>query len=209
MVEQMTSLPAGAVDAALIEEAQQVVLVQQALQLLQRGEQDAAEALAGAELKDESAMPPIELQPLFASWQITVTAKPESVAIVAHAMPSPGRETEAQSKFAEFAARVVSLGEEYSVSLVDDAETSPGVEVRLEAPTPVNGAMLAGVVPAGADWAMLRTALAQLDPQQSERSQFALREVSPQPANGPAQYRRSVGRYGAQSGARSQPNQQG
>ena len=54
VVDQMTALPPGSVDPNLIEEGRQIVLVQQALQLLQRGEQEAAAALAGSEITAES-----------------------------------------------------------------------------------------------------------------------------------------------------------
>ena len=184
VVDQMTSLPPSSVDPALVEEAQQIVLVQQALQLLRRGEQDAAAALVGAKISDETAKPPVELQPLFSSWQITVTAEPASVALNIRAMASPGREGEAQSEMAELAARwqseaarITSQGGGMSVSLAEGGSPPQAVGARIEAPISVDGEMLASAVPVGADWALLRSALAQLDPQQEERSRFFLREV--------------------------------
>jgi hypothetical protein len=178
LVDQMTALPPGTVDAAIIEEARQMVLVQQALQLLRRGERDAAAALAGAEITDETAMPPVALQPLFASWHITVTAQPEIVTFDLRAVPSPGREEEARSRMDGLAAAwqsagaaAASTGEIVTVTSAND------LRVEFAMPISVDGERLASYVPAGADWALLRSALAQINPQTEERTRFFQREL--------------------------------
>ena len=85
----------------MIEEGRQIVLVQQALQLLQRGEHEAAAALAGSEITAESAATPPDLQPLFAAWHITATAKPDTMHVDIEGIPEPGREVEAQGTVGE------------------------------------------------------------------------------------------------------------
>ncbi len=183
VVDQMAALPPGSVDPNLIEEGRQIVLVQQALQLLQRGEHEAAAALAGSEITAESAAAPAELHPLFAAWHITATAEPDTMHVEIEGIPEPGREVEAQGKLESLSlawqAELLRApaGEGLLVSGVQSDARTGALRLRLQAPATSFGKTWATYVPAGADFAFLHSALAQLSPQLDESTRFFQREV--------------------------------
>lgn len=183
VIDLMQTLPPGSVESSLIEEGRQIVLVQQALQLLQRGEQEAAAALAGSEITAGSAATPPDLEPLFAAWQITVTAKPSAVAVDIQAFPQPGKEVDAQGQLEKLvqAWQAVVVGPPATeagrlVSAVELDASSGALRLRFQAPAEDVQSQWASHVPTRADFALLRSALFQLAPEQVERSRFFQRE---------------------------------
>lgn len=184
LVGQMKTLPPGTIDASLIEEGEQIVLIQQALALLQRGEQEAATALAGSEISVENTSPPAELQPLFALWHITATAETGSIAIDVSALPAPGRAGEARASLNNIAASWQRLVDEdiarsslLAVTYhVPQAQSDP-LRLHVEMKATMNGEELANYLPGRPDFALLRSVLAQIGPKQEEHRRFFLREV--------------------------------
>lgn len=85
LVEQLVASSASHTNAVItperLEEIRRNIIVQEALELLQSGNHQAAMALAAAEISEGTVLPPVEEQSLFASWQITVTVRAESTAL--------------------------------------------------------------------------------------------------------------------------------
>lgn len=98
IVDQMSGLPPGTINQALVQEGQQIVLAQQALLLLRRGELQAVADLVGENIDIAAADTPAEYVPLFDAWRITVRAYLESISIEVRAMPNPERSPDAQQK---------------------------------------------------------------------------------------------------------------
>ncbi len=173
LVEDLAELPPEIVDPAALAQQRQALLVEQALQLLARGEREAAITLAGPEIVGGVAMPPSELQPLFARWQITATAKAGSVEIDAVGFAQSERADEARQALALAVDRWQSAG------TAAEAPDSAGdlVRLRLELPRGFNGAMLATHLPASADWALLGTVLAQAEPRIETSTRLFWRDV--------------------------------
>ena len=183
VVERMQELPAEIVDQSLIDEGRKIVLVEQALQLIRRGEHETAAKLIGAELPPEAVQTPTELQPLYAAWHLTVTAMSETVSVVIEAIPASGREEEARKSFESLAQAWQSEGQRsssdggFSISESRVDEDSGALTVRVDAAAAELREMLATYVPAGGDFAFLRRALVQLSPNTHEETIFFQREV--------------------------------
>ncbi|MFN2203636.1 MAG: hypothetical protein ACK2UO_20735 [Caldilineaceae bacterium] len=183
VVERMEALPPEVVDQALIEEGRKIVLVEQALQLIRRGEHETAAKLIGAELPPEAVQAPAELRPLYAAWHLTVTALPEKVSVGIEAIPAKGREAEARMSFDNLAqawrSEIERTSSEGALLISDTTldEESGALTVRVDAPAPSVREALVNYVPSGGDYVFLRRALAQLSPNMREDTRFFQREV--------------------------------
>ena len=182
LVEELAALPAGIVDAEMLAQQRRTLLVEQALQLLARGERNAAIALAGPEIVGNVAMPPVELQPIFASWQITATVKAEIVEIDAVGQPYPERADEARQTLSDVSALWRSAADGRGPSgvtadLAQAEQTGGPIRLRVELPQAADGAAPATYLPVVADWALLRAVLAQVDPQVEKTSRLFWQDV--------------------------------
>ena len=173
LLDELMAMPPDIVDPAMLAQHRQALLVQQALQLLARGEREAAITLAGPEIVGDVAMPPPELQPLFARWQITMTAKAESVTINAVGLSSDARTQEARQALALAASRWQTVGVEAELPEAADGE----IRLQMELPHGVDGAVLATHLPASADWALLAAVLAQAEPRVETRARLFWQDV--------------------------------
>ncbi len=173
LLDELMTLPPEIVDPAMLAQQRQALLVQQALQLLARGEREAAITLAGPEIVGEVAMPPPELQPLFARWQITTTAEADGVQIDALGFVQPGRMEEARQTLTLAASRWQSAGAEAEPPEAADDQ----IRLRLKLPHNVDGALLATHLPASADWTLLAAAVAQAEPKVETSTRLFWRDV--------------------------------
>jgi hypothetical protein len=168
VLERLATLPPGAVDAATLAETRRALTVQQGLQLLEEGDNDAAMQLAGTQVGSAELLPPANALPLFATWQVTATIAPSQLGLILAVQPAAGRQTEAQAALEALMETWEEADEagEFSVSLEPAAEDESGaLQLALTMPASGGAATLARVTPPGADWALVRTLLAQLAPQ--------------------------------------------
>ncbi len=169
IMDEMSGLPPGAVDSRLVEEGRQIVLAQQALQLMRRGEQAAAEALVGESVDDELISTPVEYTPLFDAWRLTATAYPDNMALTVDAMPASDRQEQALQKLTElqtsWATQLESAGKRADVWAMSEVIPAPSGALHLEFTAETDrGTSLTHFVPNDLDFILLRTVLDQLGP---------------------------------------------
>lgn len=168
VLEQMAVLPNF--DAAWIASERQLIELQQALTLLNQDNQDAAVALAGAAVLDESLLPPPENRALFAGWQVTLTLGIDENALQLVASPVDGREDTARLVADQLEQAWQNAGATGAqvLFLVDGR-----LSINLSAQALTEGRLvLARAVPPLTDWALLRTLLASLDPSVNRSNQW-------------------------------------
>jgi hypothetical protein len=184
LVDQLSALPSDAVDSTTLAKTKRLLLVQQALELLEQDNRAAATALAGDELRDSSLLPPPSADALFSRWEVTVTVSPVQQQLEIVGKPVAERSIDAATAFASLTAlwqsiavRSERLGIVVETPLLSvdgqtGAEPQRGDEVRilLKAPATTSFAELATVLPSRADWALLRTLLQQLQPSVEEKT---------------------------------------
>lgn len=195
LVDQLAALPAGAVDPEWVAQERREVLVQQGLQFMAQGNRDAALAIAGDQIAAEGLTPAADAYPLFAGWQITVTATPDSLALEAFGITTPDRHAAAFAALQE----VVRLWEDGVAETRDQSRYSFGVQeinppqeagqvsgghVTIQFPASANGLLLARLLPPRVDWSMLQTVLTQLAPTAERQTDMLWQQVTlSQPLN--------------------------
>src|SRR5690606_24239905 len=142
------------------------ILVQQGLQFMAQGNREAAMAIAGDQIAAEGLTPAAEAYPLFAGWQITVTATPDSLALEAFGTTTQDRHAAAFAALQE----VVRLWEEgvaqtnegrgYAFRLEEinppqEAGQISGGYLAVDFPLAANGSLLARLLPPRVDWSLL------------------------------------------------------
>ena len=175
-LKRMAQLPPDVIDGSEIENGRREITIQQALQLLEQGNREAAFAVAGPEIASPDLSPPEQSHAIFSGWQVTVTANPQTIDVIAVGVPVPGREESAMQSAQELIdlwrlgideqAYAFSVGE----VMMDGDGGAPAVRIDLRIPV-VGGALaLANLVPSRPDWALLRSLLLQLSPSVERRS---------------------------------------
>ena len=149
------AMPPDIVDPAMLAQHRQALLVQQALQLLARGERERPSLWLGRRSWATSPCRRPNSSP--ARWQITMTAKAESVTINAVGLSSDARTQEARALARR--SRWQTVGVEAELPEAADGE----IRLQMELPHGVDGAVLATHLPASADWALLAAVLAQAE----------------------------------------------
>lgn len=181
-LDQLAAAPGSAVDPAYIDEQRRTILFEQSLQLLEEGQRDEAVAVSGAGIVGTDLQPPQESQSLFAAWQATMTVHADGAEIHFVGEPASGRELAAGSAatgLAEtWAGAASSTGGRVALASVPVAEDpSLPVEIVITLPADATGLPLANATPLRADWALLRSILAQAAPQAEAESTFLRRTV--------------------------------
>ncbi len=182
LVDELATLPPEVVDQARLEEARRTLRTQQALQLLEEDDRNAAIALAGPEIVDASLEAPAEKRPLFASWQVTMTAGLDSVDLIFLARPAPGREEEAAQALADQveAWKRSRAARRADVKLADvqlDGGVQ-GVRLEVELPDGETGETLAALVQPIPQWAFLRGVLEQTKVEGEQTGRLIWRETT-------------------------------
>ena len=173
LLDQMAMLPSGLVAPETLAEERQMATVQQALQLLQQGNREAATTLAGPDVVAAALAPQTSL-PLAAAWQVTVTIVPERTTAVFAADVLPEGVERARVAFGDQRARWAgaTLPEGADVR-VDEQPPADGLtrwRVTMTLPNRDAALVLAQSLPPSPDWALMRTLLQQIAPNWVDRS---------------------------------------
>jgi hypothetical protein len=174
ILDQMSKLPADLVDANWLASERQLVQLQQALTLIEQNNEEAAIALAGADIVDESLLPRPENRILFASWQVTLTVQPESTHIQLVAWPYQGREEVARQTFEQLIQTWQSAG---ASGLQTTTREDGAIVIALNENTFEKRIELSQLIPPVADWALLRNLLVSIEPSQYRRDRLIWQEV--------------------------------
>ena len=164
LIESIEALPVDSEQTAAMSEARRMVTIQQALRLLEQGERDAAVALAGAQILESVPQPDESAPALFSGWQITTTLTTERVALDIIVLTQRDHYLRARTALQQQVAL-------WNASSLEGAEAAVYGEdeqrLQLEVNFPLTTAAVdvAGLVPAGIDWILLRSLLQQLSPQ--------------------------------------------
>jgi hypothetical protein len=189
LVEQLAALPPDVVDPALVAEERRGILVQQGLQFMAQGNREAALAIAGDQIAAEGLSPAPEAYPLFAGWQITVTATPDALALAAFGLTTAERHAAAYAALQEVVRQweggVAQAGDEgrYVFTLQEsnppqEAGGVAGAHLTVAFPRAANGALLARLLPPRVDWALLQTVLTQLAPSVERQTDLVWQQVT-------------------------------
>lgn len=174
--DQLSALPSDVVDSITLAKTKRLLLVQQALQLLEEDNRAAATAVAGAEMGDPSLLPPPSADTLFSGWGITLTVTPQQQRLEIVSQPVAARLADATAAFTALGdlwQTVANRGSTLQVAVTapnpadqanGEARSSAPLRMTLAAPTTASFAELVTLIPPRADWALLRTLLQQLPP---------------------------------------------
>lgn len=162
--DQLAALPSDVVDSITLAKTKRVVLIQQALQLLEQDNRSAAVELAGDEIRDSSLLPPPSANALFQRWEVTVTVSPQQQQVEIMGEPMADRGPEAAAAFTALTSLWQAIPDRVLRAETSTTDGSARLRVVLQAPTTANFAELVSVIPPQADWALLRTLLQQLPP---------------------------------------------
>jgi hypothetical protein len=173
LIDRLARSSAGAGAADFLAEERQALVVQQALELLERGDRPAALALAGDAIADPALQAPADLRTLFASWAATAAMSEAGIALDIEAAPLPDQVEAARAALQEIVKRwqegaaTRAAGAELQEKSGTGSAAGPGaplLHLRLRVPAGATGVALAEALPGTADWALLRALLAQLGP---------------------------------------------
>ncbi|MFN8469096.1 MAG: hypothetical protein U0X20_26295 [Caldilineaceae bacterium] len=170
LIDRLANSSAGAGAADFLAEERQALVVQQALELLERGDRAAALALAGDAIADPALQAPGELRTLFASWAATAAMSEAGITLDIDAAPLPDQVEAARAALQEVVKRwqegaaTRTAGAELQEKNGGDAAAAPLLHLRLRVPAGTTGVALAEALPGTADWALLRSLLSQLAP---------------------------------------------
>ena len=174
LIEQLQTLPAGASSSDFLAQERQALVVQQAVQLIEQGDRATALALAGDLIQAPALQPPAEYRNLFTRWNVSTEMTTAGTVVRIGATANADRADEAQTALD---AIVQTWRETAATRTADpqlrrsDADGAPAqFELSLQLPAGGNGVALAAMLPAGADWALLRVLLSQLGPQIEART---------------------------------------
>ena len=169
LIDRLSGTLADENSAAFLDAERQALLVQQALLLLEQGDRAAALTLAGDVLADATLQPASELRTLFQRWSIdaAITEGGIDLTVVLDAAPERLEEARAALRGVVERWQQESEADRFSIGLEEPAggsETAAPFTLRIGMPAGATGGDLAATLPAGADWALLQSLLAQLGP---------------------------------------------
>ncbi len=169
LIEQLRSLAADGVGGDFLEQERQALLVQQAVEMIERRDRTAALALAGDLIDAPTLHPPAEYRNLFTRWNVSTVISDRGVEVRADVRASKGREQEAQEALEEIVRTWRASPELRAMTpalrTLAETEEQQGFELTLNIPMQENGTGLARALPSTPDWTLLRNFLNQLGPQ--------------------------------------------
>ena len=182
LLEQMEALPQPPLSIDALTEARRSAKVLQALELLENGQRDAALALAGDQIVEETLQPGPELQGLFAGWQVTMTITTAGIDLHLVATPAPGQLEPARSALEEQMDRwkTLPVRSKASVQMTELTLGPDDAALRLDISAPDREAALtlAQATAVSPDSALLRTVLEQVAPLIQTRNQRLRRRLT-------------------------------
>jgi len=186
LIDRLANSSAGAGAADFLAAERNALIVQQALELLERGDRSAALALAGDAITNPALQPPDELRSLFSSWAVSAAMSEGGIALDIDAFPHADR-VEAARAGLEAVVQTWRQGEktrDYSINLEEESGQgsgqdagAPALHLRLQLPAGATGVPLAEALPGSADWALLRSLLGQLGPKLDSTSDGLRQQV--------------------------------
>lgn len=169
LIDRLTNSRTGAGAADFLAAERQALIVQQALELLERGDRSAALALAGDAISDPALQPAEDMISLFSSWAASAAMSEAGITLDIDAFAQPDRIDAARAALQQIVEgwQKGQATRGISVSLEDKAsqdESAPLLHLRLQLPAGTTGVALAEALPGSANWALLRSLLGQLGP---------------------------------------------
>jgi hypothetical protein len=174
LLERMATLPAHLVDPAWVASERQMVQLQQALTLLDQDNEEAAVALAGDSIVDESLFPRPENRLIFASWQVTLTLQPDNTVIQLATRPRQGREEIGRQTFDQLGQAWRSID---ATGLQINAQPDGSYLIQLSNVALRDRVALSQAIPPVADWALLRSLLVSIDPTIQRKNRLIWQDV--------------------------------
>jgi len=161
LLDQLAALPDSAVDPALLAEERRLLLLEQSLQFLSQGNQEAALALAGSTLVLDDLLPAAERRTIFARWALTLTIRPDDLILTGTAPAIPGREEEARQLVDQLALAWNAAQPQQGVAQINF--DGGRVTVALSGLPLGERLALVQATPQNTQWALLRTLLVNAD----------------------------------------------
>ncbi|MBX2999615.1 MAG: hypothetical protein KF893_13945 [Caldilineaceae bacterium] len=174
LLERMANLPDDLIDPNWLDSERQMVQLQQALTLLDQDNEEAAVALAGDSIIDESLFPRPETRLIFASWQVTLTLQPNNTLIELATRPRPGREEIARQTFDQLAQAWQGIG---AAGLQTQAQPDGSYLIQLSNVALRDRVALSQAIPPITDWALLRSLLVSVDPTIQRKGRLIWQDV--------------------------------
>lgn len=174
LLERMAALPGHLIDPNWLASERQMIQLQQALALLDQDNEEAAVALAGDSIVDESLFPRPENRLIFASWQVTITLQPDNTVIQLATHPRQGREEIARQTFDQLGQAWRSVD---AAGLQTNAQPDGRYLIQLSNVALRDRVALSQAIPPVADWALLRSLLVSIDPTIQRRNRLIWQQV--------------------------------
>lgn len=183
-VETLAALPADLVDPAMVAQERRAIVLQQAIQLLNQDNQEAAIALAGPEIARTDLAPPAQVVSLIRAWQVGLTVtvgtggtSPRTTVRMAGRV-APGQEDAALAAGQKLATLWADSRAQVQTDLGTDSTGAPVLSLTLGLPDGVTGPSMApAALLAGPEWNLLRTVLSQATPQSTANAATLWQEV--------------------------------
>lgn len=186
ILDQLSDANQASGNTKFVAEARRRLIVQQALQLLEQGNRQAAITLAGQEIGADELRAPSELTSLFESWQVTVTISPAGIETDWLGYPAAEQNQTAsvaiQELVAAWKARTSTQGFKFAfdpVAVVAQGLRQP-LHLNVQIPAGTSGLPLAEATPLRTDWALFRTLFSQLTAQIERTPQLFRQQISMQ-----------------------------
>ncbi len=162
LLDRMAALPPELVDPQALAQQRRTVLLQQALQLLEQGNVEAAVALAGPEIALDNLGPPPEQESLFARWQVSQTVEPGQTQFEFQIQPAPGREEAASAALAQLSQAWQQGGAPHELTTLPGQE---GYRLAFTLASQEQRRNLLQATPPVVHWSLLRTLLLLPEPE--------------------------------------------
>ena len=183
LIDRLAASEAGMANADYLARERKALIVQQALALLEQGDRAAALALAGDALVDPALQPPGDSQSLFTRWSAAAAMTDAGIDLRIEAMAQTDQIEAARAQLqaivqawkSQPATRGSAL--ELQELAAGNGEGTPGFRLTLHLPNGATGVALAEALPARADWALLRSLLAQLGPKLDSKTNGVRQQV--------------------------------
>ena len=183
-VDALAALPAALADPAVVAQERRAIVLQQAIQLLNQDNQEAAIALAGPEIARTDLVPPPQVVSLIRAWQVGLTvtlgAGDSSPVTILHmaGRVATGQEEAALAAGQKLEALWADSQAQVQTDLGTDPQGQPTLALTLRLADAATGPKLApAALLAGPEWMLLRTVLSQATPQSTASPTALWQEV--------------------------------
>ncbi len=175
ILDRMAALPPELADPQELAQERQILLLQQALQLLEQGNVEAAVALAGPEIALDDLGPPPEQRTLFARWQVSLILEPEQTRYEFQIQPGPGQEEAAGATLAQLSQAWQQSGVPHQLENLPGQE---GFRLAFTLGSQEQRRSLVQATPPIVHWSLLRTLLLQPGPEVQRQARLIWETVT-------------------------------